>query len=156
MALEFKRALPGTEFELARLFKCLTVDSWFHPFPLTLDEARKLCWNPSMDLFYVATDGERVLAFGMLRGWDEGYEIPSLGVAVHPGFRGTGLGRALMGFLHAAARAKGAEKVRLKVFPENTPAVGLYRNLGYKFREEKEAGQLVGFFDLGTKKSRDP
>jgi len=46
----------------------------------------------------------------MLRGWDEGYETPSLGIAVHPDARGLGLARTFMGFLHAAASFQGAAR----------------------------------------------
>jgi ribosomal protein S18 acetylase RimI-like enzyme len=52
-----------------------------------------------------------------------------------------------MHFLHAAARRRGADKVRLKVYPDNIRAIELYRELGYTF-EAQEAGQLVGIVDL--------
>ena len=53
-----------------------------------------------------------------------------------------------MHFLHAAARRRGAEKVRLKVKMNNSRAVNLYQGLGYKF-ESQEGPFLVGFLDLG-------
>lgn len=154
MALEFRRIAAGMETPLADFLRSLekSGDSkWFHPHPMTEEEAVKRCAYDGKDLYYVATNGGTVLAYGMLRGWDEGWKIPSLGIAVHPSARGTGLAKAFMRFLHAAARANWAETVRLKVFPENEPAVGLYGSLGYAFRKETEAGQLVGYFDLNAK-----
>jgi ribosomal protein S18 acetylase RimI-like enzyme len=88
-----------------------------------------------------------MIAYGMLRGWDEGYDVPSLGIVVAPAFRGQGYGRSLMHFLHAAAKARGAPAIRLKVYPENSTAVALYQSLGYVFGA-KEGGQLVGLLDL--------
>jgi [ribosomal protein S18]-alanine N-acetyltransferase len=80
----------------------------------------------------------------MLRGWDEGYDVPSLGIAVHPESRGQGLGELLMHFLHCAARRKGAREIMLKVYKENTAAYQLYLRLGYRFDGEEQKGQLVG------------
>jgi ribosomal protein S18 acetylase RimI-like enzyme len=87
----------------------------------------------------------------MLRGWDEGYQIPSLGLAIHPSVRGQGLGKMLMGFLHLQAFRRGAEKVRLRVNSTNDKALKLYKGLGYVFEEDPhQVDLLVGFKDLGT------
>jgi [ribosomal protein S18]-alanine N-acetyltransferase len=120
---------------------------WFHPHPLTSEEARRRACYSGRDLYYVLVDHRQILGYGMLRGWDEGYEIPSLGIALHPDVRGRGLGRVLMHFLHAVARHQGARKVRLKVCSDNQPAVALYRSLGYTF-ELQEAGQWIGTVQL--------
>ena len=80
----------------------------------------------------------------MLRGWDQGFAVSSLGIATHAAARGIGLGRALMLYLHAEARRRGARRIRLKVYPDNRVAVELYRTLGYVFAGELEEGQLVG------------
>ena len=119
----------------------------FHPHPFTLEEVKKRVQQKGEDLYYIAVEGQTVLGYGMLRGWDDGYAVPSLGVAIHPAVRGTGLGRAFTYFLHAAARRKGAKQVRLKVYPDNAAALNLYRKLGYLFSGQ-EAGQLVGYAEL--------
>ncbi len=150
MALECVQLSPQWAQPLVELFQALHEagdDAEFHPHPFTADEAAKRCQYAGRDLYYVLVEQGRVLAYGMLRGWDEGYEIPSLGIAVHPNERGKGLGRLLMEFLHATARCRGARTIRLKVYPRNVRAVRLYESLGYVFRGE-EAGQLVGFLDL--------
>jgi len=85
----------------------------------------------------------------MLRGWDEGYAVPSLGIAVRAEAQGSGLGRLVMGYLHTEARRRGAPRIRLKVYPDNVRAVELYRSLGYEYRPELESGQLVGYKELG-------
>jgi ribosomal protein S18 acetylase RimI-like enzyme len=48
-----------------------------------------------------------------------------------------------MAFLHAAAKARGATRVRLTVYRENLRALELYRRLGYQF-EAKNDRELVG------------
>ena len=109
-ALEFCRIGPRHQEGLARFFQELMElgdHRWFHPHPFTAAQAECLAAYQGQDLYYVATRGE-VVAYGMLRGWDEGYQVPSLGIAVHPAWRGRGLAHAFMLFLHAAARERGA------------------------------------------------
>lgn len=149
VALEIKRVDKTLEHPIAELFRILQNErnKTFHPHPFTDEEAKKHAQYIGKDLYYVVLEGDHVLGYGMLRGWDEGYEVPSLGIVIHPSVRGTGLAKLFMDFLHTAARRRGARKVRLKVYPDNTAAVNLYKKLGYVF-ESKKAGQLVGFVDL--------
>lgn len=120
---------------------------YFCPHAFTDDTVENLIQRRQRDLYYVLVERKKVLGYGMLRGWDEGYDIPSLGIAIHPSARGAGLGRVLMHFLHASARREGAKKVRLRVKANNARAVKLYEDLGYKFKS-LETDYLVGFFDL--------
>lgn len=148
--LECRSLSPEWEEPLTAFFRVLEQAGdreHFHPHPLDAGEAERLVLYAGKDLYYVLVEGRKILAYGMLRGWDEGYEVPSLGIAVHPSVRGTGLGRAFMHFLHAAARRKGAGKVRLKAHPDNVEALKLYEDLGYTFRA-REAGQVVGIMEL--------
>ena len=149
-ALEFRVVDKTLEQPLAEFFRALKKagdDKHFHPHPLTKEEATNRARYSGKDLYYVLVEGDKVLGYGMLQGWDEGYAVPSLGIAIHPLARGMGLGKLFMHFLHTAARRRGISKVRLKVYPDNTTAVTLYKGLGYTFQAE-EAGQLVGFVDL--------
>lgn len=148
--LECRRLGPEWKAPLVDFFLALEAagdSKQFHPHPLTAEEAEKRSRYTGKDLYYILVEGARILGYGMLRGWDEGYEVPSLGVAIHPGERGKGLGKALMCFLHAAAQRRGARKVRLKVYPDNQNAIRLYTRLGYRF-EGMEGQQLVGILDL--------
>jgi ribosomal protein S18 acetylase RimI-like enzyme len=145
--LEFVRLQPRFEQALVQFFAALVEghDDWhFHPHPFTPEAASERVRYQGRDVYCVAVSGSRVLGYGMLRGWDEGYEVPSLGIAIHPDARGIGLGRAMMLYLHAEARRRGASRIRLKVHPENARAVDLYRSLGYEFGV-MDQGQLVGF-----------
>jgi|HubBroStandDraft_6_1064221.scaffolds.fasta_scaffold950601_1 ribosomal-protein-alanine N-acetyltransferase len=125
---------------------------FFHPHPFTEDALQKIIRTADQDLYYVLCEGGRVVGYGMLRGWDEGYQIPSLGIAIHPAARNAGLGKALMHFLHGAARRRGASKVRLRVKAQNARAMKLYQDLGYVFGPE-EQGFLVGFLQLDRARS---
>jgi ribosomal-protein-alanine N-acetyltransferase len=148
--LEFRRLRPELVAELAEFFRAFAAGpdhAFFHPHPMTDAEAARICGLAGRDLYYAACDSGRIIAYGMLRGWDDGYEIPSLGIAIHPEARGRGLARPFMVFLHAAAKARGAAKVRLTVYGDNQRAVELYRRMGYGFAAKNER-ELVGILDL--------
>ena len=53
-------------------------------------------------------------------------------IAVHPGFRGKGVGKLLLAFALSEARRRGLPFVHLHVFEENRGAVKLYRSLGFE------------------------
>jgi len=123
------------------------IEKHFHPHPLTAAEAQKRAATRGRDFYCVLMQGEVVIGYGMLRGWDEGYEVPSLGIVVDPAVQGHGHGRRLMEYLHATAHAREAKRIRLKVYPDNTRAIALYRSLGYEF-QGPEQGQLVGLLTM--------
>ena len=54
----------------------------FNPFPLTLETAVEISQKPHQDKYYVAHLEEEIIGLAMLRGWEEGYEIPSFGILV--------------------------------------------------------------------------
>ncbi len=120
---------------------------FFHPHPFTDEVAETLAHSGGNDLYYVVVEGKKVVGYGMLRGWDEGFEVPTLGIALHPSVRGKGLGHAFVVFLHDVARGKGARKILLKVYPEHSRAIKLYTSLGYKFISQ-DKDQLVGELEL--------
>lgn len=153
-ALVCGRLEPRHAAGLAALFERFAADpatAAFHPHPMTARWAARVCAGDGADLYAAVWRADapgELLGYGMLRGWDEGYEIPSLGIAIEPAQRGQGLGLTMMAYLHAQAVARGAPRIRLKVYPDNAGAVRLYEGLGYRFGDALEAGQLVGILEL--------
>jgi ribosomal protein S18 acetylase RimI-like enzyme len=140
---------PDLAGALARFFDELRANGdevFFHPHPLTLEEAELRAGCEGSDVYLAAVDDAGVIGYGMLRGWDEGYQIPSVGIAISPRLRGSGLARRLMEQLHAIAWDRGAERVRLTVARENQTARQLFESLGYKFTSPDEL-VLVGYLD---------
>ncbi len=127
----------------------------FHPHPFNQANAARVCAASGHDLYYGLWVKGALRGYGMLRGWDEGFEVPSLGIWVSPVLRGSGAARALMSFLHVSARLSGSPRIRLKVYPDNIAALTLYRSLGYQFRSQPEIdGQLLGTLELGPESNR--
>jgi len=63
---------------------------------------------------------------------------------VRPGFRGKGIGRALMANLAKTAIAEQCYGVRWEVLDWNKPAMDVYQHLGSKFREGWRIMQITG------------
>lgn len=144
--LKFRRLGPEMQEAVTSFYSLVGQGQdlkFFHPQPMNRVQAERLCNYSGLDSYYVACAGTRILAYGMLRGWDEGYTIPSLGIVVHPDARGMGVAKAFISFLHLAAKVRGANKVRLTVYAENVGAVELYRRLGYTL-EPKNEQEYVG------------
>ena len=120
----------------------------FHPHPFTHDAARRIAGRDGIrrDTYFGAfEDDGNLTGYGMLRGWDEGYEVPSFGVAVGVAHRGSGLGRRLLRHAIAIARRRGAPSVMLKVHPANPNARRLYESEGFIFDPTPlEGGQIKG------------
>jgi ribosomal protein S18 acetylase RimI-like enzyme len=129
---------------------------FFAPHSFELDTLQRLADRPGADLYFVAflqdASWKRCLCgYGLLRGWNEGFSVPSLGIIVHRDYRAHGFGKKFMCFLHEAAKQKGADQVRLTVTAENERAVALYRSLGYRFEAMPGSGErLVGLLPLTT------
>lgn len=71
--------------------------------------------------------------------------VVRLTIAVHEGHQRQGVGRALMNELLAWARSNPAvEKVELQVRSSNTPAIELYRSLGFVEEGRKTRRLKIG------------
>lgn len=156
VSLEILHLRPGHATLLAELFAVIAADKRggrFHPHPFTQAEAARICSYRGNDRYLALRADDRFLAYGMLRGWDEGFSIPSLGIYVMPELCGSGASRLLMEHLHLTARLSGAKQIRLKVYPDNISAQRLYLSLGYRFSDLRETDQLVGILDLSRESS---
>ena len=104
--------------------RCALTRPWNDP---RKDIARKL--EVQRELFLVGTVDGRVVATVMAgyeghRGWVN-Y------LAVDPGERGAGHGRAIMAEVERLLEARGCPKLSLLVRSDNEHALGFYRALGY-------------------------
>lgn len=122
------------------------VTELFDPFPLEAAQARRIALEPHRDRFYLAVRGARPVGFSMLRGFDEGYTIPSFGIFVDRESQGGGVGRALTTWTVERARLLGCAAVRLTVYAANLPARRLYESLGFVERERQPV-QRAGVAD---------
>lgn len=106
------------------------IEGTFRPFEFTPAAIRQAVKDG--DEHWVILSGDEVVAYGMLRGWSDGFLVPSAGVAVASSHRREGLAKAMMLFLHYRASQRGADRVMLHVDDENEPAKSLYAAFGYR------------------------
>ena len=130
----FRELTPGDAPALGDLLAANdtpAVTSTFDPFPMTHESAAELLHEGTEDRFFGAFVEARLVALAMLRGWDEGFEIPSFGIFVDRSFHGQGIGGGLTSWTIEQARATGASAVRLSVYESNPNAKRLYEWLGF-------------------------
>ena len=60
------------------------------------------------------------------------YGVADLGMAVAAGWRGRGIGSALLAEAIGRARTAGAHKIALQVWPHNRAAIALYERSGFQ------------------------
>ena len=89
-------------------------------------------------------------ALGFILCRTVGEEAEILTLAVEPGARRRGLGRALVDAAAGAARMAGAETLFLEVAHDNGPALALYEAAGFA-----RAGLRRGYYDLGGGNTAD-
>jgi [ribosomal protein S18]-alanine N-acetyltransferase len=78
---------------------------------------------------------------GYLCLWAVADEVHVTNLAVHPAWRGEGIGRLLVGTLLAYHRGQGARRAFLEVRPGNAEARRLYEGLGFH-----EVGRRRGYY----------
>ena len=86
----------------------------------------------------VAEQHGAVVGVIVLAVTDEGFLVDN--VAVHPGHRGGGLGRALLEFAEAEARRAGFDSIYLYTHEKMTENLALYAKIGYVEYERRSQG----------------
>lgn len=149
--IEIVRLRPEHMECLIRFFEVINEPEYsndFSPHPFNVENATRICNYQGRDLYYtVLSEGKKIIGYGMLRGWDEGYEIPSIGLCILKEFQCLGLGKILLDFLETVSRLRGCSKVMLKVKKENEPARKLYKRQGYDLTSQ-DKDFLIGFKDI--------
>jgi len=149
-SVSYRKVTPRWVKPLRRFFREIEKkkeSKYFHPHPLSDEGAKEIAAYQGQDLYFLQVKGNTITGYAMLRGWDEGFSVPSLGIAIHPGYRRQGLAKQFLAFMHRRAKEKGADKIRLSVYTDNVSATRLYRSFGYCFGEEKD-NQVIGFYEL--------
>jgi ribosomal protein S18 acetylase RimI-like enzyme len=134
---------PSNADELVDLLNAVDPSHFAHTSP---EAAARFLAEPA-DIHVLGRASGEVVAFGMLRGWHEGYDVPSLGIAVRQDREGAGYGRVMMMALERLARDRGATQIRLRVHPDNLRARRLYDGLGYR-EAGVERGETLMLLDL--------
>jgi [ribosomal protein S18]-alanine N-acetyltransferase len=111
---------------------------FFNPHKFDEESIRKIIKSKKKDEYFVVIKNSQIISYLMLRGWDDGYDIPSLGIIIDKKYRGNGLSKLFMNYLECVSRLNGAKEIRLTVYKNNDKAVKLYEKMGYKLENFNE------------------
>lgn len=118
--------------------------NFFYPHDMSRESLNSMLEHKKKDIYKIVIHKDKIIGYGILRGWDEGFEIPSLGIIIDKDFRGIGLSKTLMRFLEVNAKLMSSKKIRIVVHKNNQIAYNLYRSLNYEF-EVYNLDQLISF-----------
>ena len=146
------REIGATEGD--ELFKLLTSDDksyskYFIPFPFELEVIKNILREKKQDKFFGIFEESKLIGFYMLRGFDEGFNVPSYGVWISKSYSNKGLSTLTLYHAFAFCRLNNISKLMLKVHPQNTVAKNIYEKLG--FREQgldQKNNNLIYYKDI--------
>lgn len=91
---------------------------------------------------FVALDGQRVVGWAdIFAAWQPTVShVGSLGMGVHPDYRGRGIGRRLLARCIDKAWSKGMTRIDLEVRADNVAAIALYERMGFTHEARRARG----------------
>lgn len=126
-----------------------TAARYFHPHQLDRATAGRIASRPGRDVYLGYFQAGRLLGYAMLRGWEEGYEVPAFGVAVLPEARDRGIGSLLLREALATARGRGAREVMVKIHGDNRRTLDWHLAEGFRITGSTEDGHVICHLSLG-------
>lgn len=114
------------------------------------DEAAivKMLTESEKDVYSGVFWQEKLVGIFMLRGWDEGFEVPSFGVLIDEKYRGGAFMRLTLDAARLICRLAGVKKIMAKIHPDNVSPRGA-RRLGFHQTGVEEAtGNIIYHMEL--------
>lgn len=122
---------------------------FFSPFAFEDESIAQVLARCEKDLPMGIEWQNRLIGFFMLRGWDEGFDVPSYGVLIEEQFSNYGFASLSLNIAKAVARLRGAPSLMLKVHPDNFAAKELFEKASFKVTGVDAAGgNFIYHFDL--------
>jgi len=94
------------------------------------------------------------VAFGLIRGFDEGWDDKCLGIAVHKDFRGQGYGYRMLDKIIGISKNLGLTQLRLHVHPDNKAAIKLYMGMEFRKKGTRDNGEWIMYKNLYSSRVR--
>ena len=131
-SLEFRRMLASDAEEIAAIEEMTFAMPW----------SRKDFWAEAVNenaVYIVGTVDNKIAAYAGV--WISFEEAQVTNVAVHPDYRGQGIGTKLFARLIEEVKIRGATAITLEVRPSNKAAIKLYENFGLR-----SVGRRKGYY----------
>ncbi len=146
--VEFRVVSSHDQESLAEVF--VIDDAFFRPHPFTLEEAQRLASYSGRDVYALLADSRGPSHTACCEGWGRGLRDALTWDRGSKNGARKGIRAPMMNHLHAEARPRGADRVRLRVHPDNVAARRLYESLGYENDTGEDRGELVMVVDLDS------
>jgi len=132
----------GFEAERAEYTKHFTAFSNYNNLLSIIEKKRK-------DLVWTIRFQNQISGIYFLRGFDEGYCIPSFGIYVMEKFSGSGIARFALNDAIQKVQSMQIKHLMLKVSKKNIRAYKLYTEIGFVFnRRCPDTGQDILYLDI--------
>jgi len=116
----------------------------FTPFDFSEQEFQIILTSAINDKYFGIFCDDELIGFYMLRGFDEGYEIPSYGVVILSKFSNLGISKLTLYHAFSLCKINKIKRLMLKVHPENKYAKKLYESMGFeKTGFDKQNGNFI-------------
>lgn len=96
---------------------------YFHPFDFDEVIVRKILAEARLDVYQGIYRDDDLIGMMMLRGWDEGYEVPAVGVICGEQYFIRNFMQMCLDAAKEICRARRCSRIRYKSHPANVPAM---------------------------------
>lgn len=128
---------------------------FFTPFRFDAVTLKNLLDDQKRDVYMGLFWARRLAGLFMLRGWDEGYDLPAFGILIDEKLRGSGLEMLSLETAKILCKLRGAPGMITKVHPSNMSAEGVLRKTGFALRgEEAQTGSLLYHFEIKSRRRK--
>ncbi|NWG29550.1 MAG: GNAT family N-acetyltransferase [Ignavibacteriaceae bacterium] len=116
----------------------------FIPFDFSETTIKDILNKKKADKFFGLFLNKELIGFYMLRGFDQGYDIPSYGVWISSNYANKGLSKLTLYHAFSVCKLNNIKTLMLKVHPENTIAKEVYEKFGFiKVGIDEKNGHLI-------------
>ena len=145
-SLEIKRLTVDKSKELANLLQSSEKEysQYFIPFTFEIETISGILSKAIKDQFYGIYVDKNLVGFYMLRGFDDGFEIPSYGAWIAKKFSSKGISKLTLHHAITFCKTNNIKKLMLKVHPDNLIAKKIYEDFGFIYDGvDKLIGHLI-------------
>jgi len=151
LSLEIRKLTVDQSEELANLLQSSEKEysQYFIPFTFEFETISGILSKAIKDQYYGIYVDNSLVGFYMLRGFDDGFEIPSYGAWIAKNFSSKGISKLTLHHAITFCKTNSIKKLMLKVHPDNLIAKKIYEDFGFIYDGvDGRIGHLIYFKNI--------